>query len=209
MTDDETLASAPVETVDVTETQTVEDFDFESWLAGARPTRRAVKVYGRADLVAQMDEVAGGYRDDLPAARKREIAGEVERLKGEFEASGRWFVLEARSSEWQDRFRKDTAKSLGVDIASEDTPLEELTHAQVDARRVVTLHQAAAQVASPSGVTPEGLARLGEINEGELNKIIVAAVMANSKTAQSADVLTRDFSPKPSGKSGTAGSRRR
>lgn len=193
--------------VDVSPDVDAEDFDFGAFLDGVRATRRAVKVYARADLVAQMDEVAGGYRDDLPAQAKKKILAEVTRLSEEFEASGRWFVTEARSKEWIDDFRAKTARRLGVDPADSVEADGDLTPEQREARKAVLLEQVAAQVVVPSGVTAEGLARLGQVNVGELNKIVTAMAYANSQSA--AKGMARDFSPAPSAKSGTAGSKRR
>lgn len=193
---DESLADEGTEVVDATGPQVeAEDFDWNAFLSGVRSTRRAVKVYGRADLVADMEEAAGNYRDDMPAQEKKRLVAEITRLRDEFEASGRWFVAEARSSDWQEKFRKDAAKRLGVDIGEDESdPSPE----QVAGRKAVQTEQAAAQIVSPTGVTAEGLARLGEINEGELNKIVTAVAFANGQQAQSAGVLKRDFSPAPS-----------
>lgn len=195
------LTPAIDEAVDVTPGVDAEDFDFEAFLSGVRPTRRAVKVYARADLVAQMEEVAGGYRDDLPAQAKKKVLAEVTRLRDEFEASGRWFVAEARSSEWVEKFREDATKKAG-DTGPLDAEQDDLTEAQKSAREKVTLMQTAAQVVSPSGVTVDGLERLGDIAPAELNKIIAAVTFANRQSAGSAQVLTRDFSQGHSAKSG-------
>lgn len=200
---DESLGDAAVETVDVTPEIDAEDFDFESFLAGARPTRRAVKIYRRADLVAAIEEAAGPLlqREDddhrpLNAAEKK-AAKEVARLREEFEASGVWFVAEARSRDWQTKTREEIAKRLGLDLG-DDVPADEVTDAHREARYTVSLHMAAEQIAIPSGATAEGLRRLGQINEGELTKVLVAVYTANAQQAQAAGVLTRDFSPAPS-----------
>lgn len=183
----------PEAPVDVTPEVDVEDFDFEAFLSGVRATRRAVKVYARADLVAQMEEVAGGYRENMPAAAKKKILAEVTRLRDEFEASGRWFVAEARSSEWVEKFREDATQRAG-DTGALDAEQDDLTPEQVKARQQVTLMQTAAQIVSPSGVTVDGLERLGQIAPAELNKVIAAVTFANRQSAGSAQVLTRDFS---------------
>lgn len=187
--------------VDASPAIDAEDFDFEEFLSGVRPTRRAVKVYARADLVAQMEEVAGGFRDDLPAQAKKKVLAEITALREQFEASGRWFVAEARSAEWVEKFREDASKTAG-DTGSLDAAEDDLTPEQIRARQRVTLMQAAAQVVSPKGVTTEGLERLGEVAPAELNKIIAAVTFANRQSAASAQVLSRDFSPAPSAKSG-------
>lgn len=210
MSSDDTLATpAAVETVDTTVAPTPEDFDFEAWLGGVRATRRSVKVYARADLVGRMEEVAATYRDDLPAAAKRKIEADVLALRAEFEESGRWFTLEARSSEWVKDFRAETARRLKLDVGDESADVADLSPEQVRAREAVTLEQVAAQTVVPSGVTSAMLARMQSVAETEVSKLVVAMVMANSQQAQSAAVLTRDFSRSRSDKVGTAGSRRR
>lgn len=187
------------EVVDASAALDAEDFDWEQFLAGARPTRRAVKVYARADLVGRMEEVAAQYRDDMPAAQKKKIAAEVTALRDQFESSARWFVAEKRSSDWVKTFRKDTAARLGLDVGDESEDAD-VTDEQQAARRRVTLEQAAAQIVTPSGTTADHLERLGDINEGELNKVIVAVQFANTQMAQAASVVTRDFSQGRSGK---------
>lgn len=203
MSDDVSLADEPTpdidEAVDVSPGVDAEDFDFEAFLSGVRPTRRAIKVYARADLVAKMEEAAGGLRDDMPAQAKKQVLKEVTRLREEFEASGVWFIAEARSQEWVNQFREDAAKKVG-DTGPEDAKSDELTPAQIQARTKITLMQTAAQVVSPTNVTAEGLERLGNLAPTELNKIIAAVTVANVQSAGSAQVLTRDFSQGHSGK---------
>ena len=50
----------------------------------------------------------------------------------------------------------------------------------------------------------EGLAKLGEINEGELDKLMIKMTQANSEAAGNAGVLTLDFSPRRSTKRDTS-----
>ena len=45
------------------------DFDFTGWLAGFRPVRRSVKLYGRADLIGDAERLlADGDTDGAAAA---------------------------------------------------------------------------------------------------------------------------------------------
>ena len=159
-----------------------EDFDVASWLGGVRPTRRAVRLYGRADVLGRMEEIAGMVElVDDPG----ELLDEFDALKDAFEASSRWFVVEARSAEWVEDFRRVARQRYG--LGKRDTITERHQVA-------ILLAQLAEQIVSPTGVTPEHLERLHETNAGELNKLVVAMTMANEHVAESAKVLALDFS---------------
>ena len=193
------------EPVDATPKIDAEDFDWDSFLQGVRPTRRAVRIYARADLVADMEEVAAGYRDDLPAAEKRKIAERVAALREEFEASARWFVAEARSADRVDKVRREAAKRHGITLPPDDATGDEALISRAD---YDTLERAivADAIVVPSGLTEEGLARLAEAAPTEYPKLVVAMKQANSRLAQNAEVLTRDFSR---GRSAARGSKQR
>src|SRR5699024_12308034 len=66
--DDDVLGGAP-EVEDITETVTPEDFDFDAFVAGVRPGRRAVRVTMCAYLVAETEQL-GIQFDDLDDADK-------------------------------------------------------------------------------------------------------------------------------------------
>lgn len=195
MSVDESLGDVAtgIESVDVTPDVKAEDFDWDAFLHGVRPTRRAVKVYQRADLVAVMEEAAGGYRDDLPAAEKRKIRDEVLRLREQFEASGRWFVAEARSADRIDKVRQDAADRHGITLPPADAKGDDALIPRADYDKIERAILADA-IAIPSGTTEERLAALAEHAPTEYPKLLVAMRAANSKLAQSAEVLTRDFS---------------
>lgn len=182
----------------------VEDFDFDAFLAGVRSTRRSTKVYAKADLVATLEELAEEHADATSAADKARIAKEFDRVRDEFWDSGQWFTVEKRSGEWVEKFRADTAKRLGLNLGDGEDD-----KGDPDAQMTVLLHQLAEQVVVPSGVTYEGLRRLYDVNEGELNKVIVAGGMANQQMAQSAKVLSPGFSLRPSAKKPATGSSKR
>lgn len=195
MSDDRSLADVPGEAfglVDVSPEVEPEDFDFEAFLSGVRPTRRAVQVFARADLVAVMEEVAGEYAaaedDGAPAAKRKAIAARFTEAREAFLASGRWFVLEKRSSEWIEKFRKGTAARLDITLPEDDEKMG------TDDRMAMLLEQLAAQIASPTGVTAAGLRKLYEANEGEVSKLVTAMTFVNTQLGQSAKVLARDFS---------------
>src|SRR5690349_14432719 len=100
----QTIKAVPVEVAP-------EDFDFDEFLAGARPTRRAAKLYMRADLVGALEELAQTIEADGGDP------GEDERFRAlyeQFHASGRWFTVEKKSGEWLREFRKETAYRLHI-----------------------------------------------------------------------------------------------
>lgn len=204
-TDDDTLATVP--TVDVSKAPTVEDFDFDEWLSGVRGTRRAVRVYARADLVAEMEKVAEGYHDDLPAKERRRIADEVLALREQFEASGAWFVTEARSNERIKRVRDASAKRRGITLPADDATGDEAMIPVAD-WTLIERDLLVDAIVSPA-VDFDGLSRLAEVAPTEYVKLAVAMRQANSALAQNAGVVTRDFSPAPSASRATGGSKRR
>lgn len=194
--DDESLASDPTEVaevVDATPALDADDFDWDAFLQGVRPTRRAVKVYGRADLVADMEEVAGQFRDDLPAAEKRRIRDEVLALRAQFEASGQYFVTEARSADRVDKVRKEAAARHGITLPAADATGEDAMIPRADYDKLERAILADA-IVIPSGVTEQGLAVLAEQAPTEYPKLVVTMKAANTRLAQGAEVLTRDFS---------------
>ena len=183
--DDQPLAADP--SVDISEAPTVADFDFGAWLEGVRPTRRAVRLYARADLIGRMEEIAGeagdaeksGDTDALDA-----LVDEMETLRETFDESARWFVVEARSPEWVDDFHRVRAHDINV---KKGEPGERQ-------KQQILLAQLAEQIVSPSGVTAEALAVMLDRSAGELNKLIVAMTFANQQVSDSAGVLKLDFS---------------
>jgi hypothetical protein len=188
---------AEVSTVDTTPTITPEDFSFEDFLEGVRPTRRSVLLYPRGDLIARMDEIATLIETADDDANVDDLIDEYEQVKKQFR-QGIWFTLEKRSSEWAEKFRVDTEKSLGLKRSKDDTLSDE------DAT-TVSIHQLAQQIVVPSGVSVASLRRLAEVNEGEFNKLVYTMIKANSQLAEDStdndkrEVLSRDFSQRRSG----------
>lgn len=173
--------------IDITVAPTVTDFDFGAWLEGVRPTRRAVRLYARADLIGRMEEIAGEAgeaekRGDTDAMEA--FVDEMESLREAFDASARWFVVEARSPEWVDDFHRVRARDMGI---KKGEPGERQ-------KQQILLEQLAEQIVTPSGVTAEALAVMLDRSAGELNKLIVAMTFANQQVADSAGVLKLDFS---------------
>lgn len=180
--DDEPLGGSDYSTDATAPLPEPEEFDFAAWLGGVRPTRRAVRLYARADVLGRMEEIAG-LIEDAEGEQADALVDEFEELQRTFEASGRWFFVEARSAEWVEDFRRVYKRDHGIKGDPGDRQ-----------RIAIILAQLAEQIVSPAGVTAEMLERLHEANAGELNKLVVAVTMANDQVAQSAAVLKLDFS---------------
>lgn len=74
---------------------TPESFDLDAWLDDAQRPQRSVKVYGRADLIAQMDELERRIKVEEEAGERAvgdrtipDLKDEWETLAAQFTASG-------------------------------------------------------------------------------------------------------------------------
>ena len=193
---DEVEQDPTPETVDVSPELDPEDFDMDAFLEGVRPFRRAVRLFMRADLVAEMDEL-GGQINNAPAGTDTStLVEQFYAKKAAFYDSGRWFVLEARSPEWVEVQRKEMAKEYGLSIKKtgelgdgprREEALEGMTH-ELLRRQIVT----------PTKVSRENLAKLAARSPGEYRKLLVTQGFVNSNLAERSGVLTVDFSRGPS-----------
>lgn len=190
---DEVLSSAtqdiPDHSVDVSPDVTPEDFDMNEWVAGVRPTRRSVRLFPNAHLIARMEDIARDIEAAAEDSNVDDLIDAYEQAKTDF-LNGVTFTLEKRSSEWIENFRAELKARLKLKIDQDDSSEKDVMTA--------LLHQLAEQIVTPSGVTPENLRSLYEANEGELNKLIVAMTTVNASLAQSAKVLDLDFSQRRS-----------
>src|SRR5690606_37209658 len=179
---DKTLAdSAPDidESVDVTPDVTAEDFDIDAFVAGVRPTMRAVKIYARPDLLAPITELEARIQHhdaqveagEAPETDRDEMIDEIEELQDQFFASGKWFHVRGRSDSW----REGTKKTLKKAGASDND---------------ATLEMVAASIVTPTGVTKKHLKAIQEVNEVEVKKLVVAWTMACHQPAK----ITAPFS---------------
>jgi len=176
------------------------DFDLDAWLSGVRHTRRSVKLFGRADGLARMEQIAELVEASPEDDNVDALVDEFEVLQRNIRDSGVWFTVEGRSSEWVRHFRDTTAETLGVKLTSDsDAPAN---HDRV----LVLLHQLADQIVEPA-ITVKQLQKLLDTSEGELNKLVVAMRFANDQLPESAEVLTLDFSSRRSGRKGTTSRR--
>ena len=191
MPDTETsLADQVTPTVDVTPQPLPEDFDMATFLEGVRPTRHAVQLFPQAHLIAHLEQLASQIDAAASDADVDALVDEFDQVRDQFR-TGIWFTVEKRSSEWVDDFRETTAKSLGLKKVRDDDDNEAYVHA--DALKV-SMHQLAAQIVEPAGVTHADLRRLLDNNEGELSKLLMVMNLVNTQLAESSEVLKRDFS---------------
>jgi len=175
------------------------DFDMAAFLEGVRPTRRSIKLYPHAHLVARLDELAAEIEQAPAGADVDDLIDEFEQVKGQFRA-GVWFTVEKRSGDWIEHFRTQTEKQLGFKRTRNDDGQDVLKDSEAT---TISLHQLAKQIVVPTGVTYDQLRALADTNEGEASKLLRCMFNVNIDLAQGAEVLTRDFSARRSTRSAT------
>ena len=190
---DETLGKTVADGIrDVTpeDALSVEKFDFAAFVAGAKPTRRAVTLYARGDLRASLDRTA----EDIDLAEKagdKKRAGELrkqgQQILDEMTAPGSVIdvVVEGRSDDWV----KDFNDALEKDGVEDDTEK--------------VMRRVAAQVVEPEGVTYELLESFRQVAEPQVKRLVVAVSMANSQPVE----VTADFLRPASARTGGRASR--
>lgn len=145
-------------------------FDIAAFVAGVKPTRRAVTIYARGDLKAALDRLSDDIdkaekagRTDEAAELRRDAAAVVE----EMSAPGAVVdvIVEGRSDDWVSRFDAE----LDAQKITDET------------ERIV--RRVAAQIVEPAGFTYELLEQLRQVSEPQVKKIVVAAQMANVQPA--------------------------
>lgn len=192
---DATVDDTPV--VDTTPPIDADDFDFGEFLDGARPNHRSVKLYMRPDLIGRMEELAAQIVDDHNVGDDDPRVAEFTSTREAFLDSGRWFTVQARSGEWVEAKRKALAKRFGCEIKSDGTLSD--GKRRTEALSAITTELLAEQIVFPTrGVSAERLAALAERSPTEFRKLLVAQGMANSSLAETAKVMTVDFSRAPS-----------
>lgn len=164
------------------------DFNLQAFIRGVRPTRRSVRLFQQADLVGQLEKLAQQIEDLPDGPEVDALVDQAVELQAMFHAGGVWFTVEKRSSEWVKNFRDKTAAQLGYTSTDSE-----------EAKMQLLLHQLAAQLVEPAGVTAEDLYAIYTANEGEVSKMIVALTMVNEQIAESAKVVSLDFSRRRSG----------
>ena len=188
---DESLGDVSIDTTPQLDPTT---YNVDDLIRGIRPTQRSVKIHARGDVLARLDQLAGVIESAPEGADVDALIDEFDTLKKTFE-DGEWWTVQRRSQDWVATFRKSTAKRLDITLDTDGDPTGDT--AEQD-RRTLLLHQVAAQIIAPTGVTADQLAAIEDQNEGELTKLIVAVTVVNSTLAESAGVLTKDFSQRRS-----------
>jgi len=184
-------ADEPLGGIDTSITPTVEDFDLDAWLNGARPVRRSITLYARGDLIGRLEELVTLIEKCEDDGQRQEFEDEAEKVQHTFLASGQTFTVEARSSEWVKAYREGCAKQLGLKLGVKTGTVKD--------ERQYALRMLGEQVVVPSGMTYAQLERLSEIAEPEVMKLIRVQVAANTEAAAGVGVVTRDFSQGRSG----------
>lgn len=190
--DDDTLGGEP-EVVDITRDPDPEDFDFDEFIAGVRPGRRAVKVTMRADLSAELDHLihrAEALPDDMDAgereAAENALLDEFEAVKAQILASQRVFVVEARSEHRMRQIVKLMEKQ-GLPKPGKKAADEEVYAWNSE----LALHRLADAIVVPSNVTVEGLRKLDQVAEAEIQKLFGAFIDASQNPTKA---VTPNFS---------------
>lgn len=192
-------------TVDIEDTSPdvqPEDFDPAAFLKGVRSQRRAVKIFTRPDLLAELEHVVNEL-DSLPAAAQNGKAAAELRKKGaqlqaDFLASGVWWELEERSEDWIERTQEQAVADLGVDVKIDhNAPLGDQGIPGNVVRRIM-IRQLQGQVVTPSGVTVDMLEEMYRLIPTEVFKLFTAMAAVNASQAQRSGLLTLDFSQRRS-----------
>jgi len=187
---DEALGGDPV--TDITEPLDVEDFDFNEFVEGVRPGRRAVKITMRPDLVAERDKLVESFdeaRGKKDTDYAEQVLGEVRALHDRIFASQRIFVIEARSESRREAIREVMAKQ------GRPEPNKKATRAMRNEwTEEYVLRQLADAIITPSNVTYEGLAKLREVGEPQINILMGAFNDVNTDPLRNVRGLTPDFS---------------
>jgi hypothetical protein len=177
-----------VDDVDADEVETPEvdeDFNLDEWISGISPTVRAVKIYQRHDLFARLDELETELRvtkaipaDDRGAndPTPESVEAEMDEVLKVIDESGVWFKIKGLSDDARDAI-KDRLKKRGVK--------DDLT---------VALHELAAAVVSPPGVTATHLRTIGEANEVQLKMLMATFGFACTQPPRVTAPLSRSSS---------------
>src|SRR5690625_3801907 len=154
---DESLAGDDV--VDITHDLTPEDFDFDAFVDGVRPGRRAVRVTMRADLAAEIDQIAlqAEALEDPNGDDAQALYDRFEKIQAQIVASQRMFVVEARS----DHRGRQIIKQMEKQGITE--PGKKATQAEIQEwNEEVAIRRLADAIVIPSNVTVDGLKKLEE-----------------------------------------------
>lgn len=179
---DESLAGDDV--VDITHDLTPEDFDFDAFVDGVRPGRRAVRVTMRADLAAEIDQIAiqAEALEDPNGDEAQALYDRFEQIQAQIVASQRMFVVEARS----DHRGRQIIKQMEKQGITE--PGKKATQAEIQEwNEEVAIRRLADAIVIPSNVTVDGLKKLEERAPSEVNKLYGAMHQVNTNPVKGVD----------------------
>ena len=180
VTDDANPAPSEESVAALSKSEAAQAFDLAAWIGGVRPTRRSVTIYGRLDLLAEIDELA--EREMRTAGKDAEACRErATELNEQLMASGVTFTVEGRSGTWVSTFEKRLDKKKVKD------PTKRL------------LMQVAEQIVEPEGVTYSDLRALADVTEAQVTKLAHATVAANAAVHVSNPRFSRASSDSPAG----------
>lgn len=169
--------------VDVTPELDPEDFDFDAFVAGVRPGRRAVTVAMRPDLMGERDQIALRSKElgdsDEDEAEAEELLTRFLEITEQIKASQRVFVVEARSDARAKAIMKQVGPEPGKKASQADRDEWE------EAVRVARLADA---IVVPSNVTAKGLGKLREANEYGFVQLWGAFIEAQTNPTRGLDV---------------------
>lgn len=179
---DESLAGDDV--VDITEDVTPEDFDFDAFVDGVRPGRRAVRVTMRADLAAEIDQIAiqADALEDPNGEEAQTLLDRFEQIKEQIAASQKVFVVEARSEHRMRQIVKQMEK-LGITKPGKKADEDEIREYNEE----LALRRLADAIVVPSNVSVDGLRKINEVAESEINKLFGALHDASTNPTKSVD----------------------
>ena len=198
--DDQPLSTATTSAAFMRDTSPPLDaatFDMDALLGGMRPTRRTVKIHERADLLSVMDELADRIESAPADENVDDLIDQFVTARDGFHAGVTFWTVEKRSSEWIKDNRETYAKAHKVNLDDEGDATD------VKDALAMLLNQLVGQIVevkradgtvSEQPITFERLRAMYDTNEGELNKLAAALHDVTNSIAQSAKVLSRDFS---------------
>ena len=161
--------------------ETPQDFDFDAWLDDAERPERAVTVYQRAGLIADLDRLAERIENaDDDEVDGPSVGGGVGKLRAEYAKLAQQF--------------HDSALTFRI-AGHDEEQKREFAKANPDAKPTELGRLVLADAIRSPKVTAEQLKRLAEkIGEVQFSKILVAYHQASTELPS----VSADFLPKPS-----------
>ena len=137
-------------------------FDMALWLSGVQPVRRSHTMYARADLLAQIDELAALEQVTPAGEANKALLDEAVALTDQIKASGITFVIEGKTATWEAAFRKSLDDAKITDTVER------------------SISQLVAQIVEPV-VAYEDMAFIAESREPEVAKMLTVLADANHR----------------------------